>query len=419
MYLLSDILTYMRRILKTPSNAVITDSLLVDYVNRFWINDVDARIQLFDLKTKYQFITQPGVDKYNMPLYNLQIETPPLPPAGLGQTLGYYPVYQGFTSPAYINGIDCAIQTQKDGFYNIWPNIVQYLQSAAIGNGGTFYSFKLPILPAVTPPNPPLNALLRGHVDINGIISSAGSPASAGVNDPPVGAVGNAFNSNIPVTSVESRVFITTLDSNGVNVIVTDSGQFLTGATGAINYGLLMNPGSAPFGNTALTDTFGNPNMYSETLNTINYVTGQVNVNFPTAIPTGNNINVQCFYFQSGLPRAILFYNNVITLRNVPDNQYLVELDAFYTPAAYLNTTDSIQFGYMSEYIARGAARKILSDTGDWDQFNAYESLFIEQERLVWKRSQRQWTATRTESIYSQGLDHGLAGNTNFSGGTI
>jgi hypothetical protein len=55
----------------------------------------------------------------------------------------------------------------------------------------------------------------------------------------------------------------------------------------------------------------------------------------------------------------------------------------------------------MSEYLGRGTARKILSDTGDWDQFNAYEPLFREQEMLVWKRSQRQNTSTRTQTLYS------------------
>ena len=55
----------------------------------------------------------------------------------------------------------------------------------------------------------------------------------------------------------------------------------------------------------------------------------------------------------------------------------------------------------MCEYISRGAARKLLSDTGDWDQFDRYEPLFLEQEMLVWKRSQRQFTATRTDTIFS------------------
>ena len=52
-------------------------------------------------------------------------------------------------------------------------------------------------------------------------------------------------------------------------------------------------------------------------------------------------------------------------------------------------------------YTSRGAARKLLSDQGDWDQFNQYEPLYREQEQLVWARSQRQFTSTRTQTIYS------------------
>ena len=66
---LTDIITYVRRIVKTPSDTIITDALLIDYINRFWLMDVDARIQLFDMKTTYQFQTTPGVDQYNMPLF--------------------------------------------------------------------------------------------------------------------------------------------------------------------------------------------------------------------------------------------------------------------------------------------------------------------------------------------------------------
>ena len=84
-----------------------------------------------------------------------------------------------------------------------------------------------------------------------------------------------------------------------------------------------------------------------------------------------------------------------------------MELDAYLTPAGFLASSQAIQFGYMCEYIARGAARKILSDTGDWEQFNAYEKQFLEQRTLVWKRSQRQFTANRTQTIYSQGINQG------------
>jgi len=136
-------------------------------------------------------------------------------------------------------------------------------------------------------------------------------------------------------------------------------------------------------------------------------------------IPSGGNINAQCFYYQSGLPRAVLYNNNTLTFRTVPDQQYLVEIDAYLSPSAFLNADNAFHFGYMAEYIARGAARKILSDTGDVDQLQFYEPLFREQEMLVWKRSQRQFTSTRTQTIYSQGtaqvkLDYNNFGGTSF-----
>lgn len=125
------------------------------------------------------------------------------------------------------------------------------------------------------------------------------------------------------------------------------------------------------------------------------------------------------FYFECGLPRTILFYNNTITLRSPPDTQYLVEIDAYLSPAAFFDQTQAIPFAYMAEYIARGAARKILSDTGDIEQFQFYEGLFREQEMLVWKRSQRQFTATRTSTIYSEGINQGQGGFNNIGGNSI
>ena len=391
MNLLSDVITYIRRIIKSPSNNTITDELLIDYINRFWIMDVDARIQLFDLKTKYQFQTTPTVDKYNMPLYDLQIETPsPMIP----QTIGKYPVYQGFLGPAYINGVQVPFYTQKDSFYKSWPNIVQNLQNITIGDGVTTnFDLSFPILSNSTPANPPINGILRGHVDLAGIIATGNNI------DPPLTTT---FLTTIPTTSVDAAVFITSQSSTGENIVVTDSGQFLSND---INYGLLMSPGKAPYGNTGLSGG------YSTTLNTVNYLTGQVNVTFPVAPADGANISAQVYYFQSGLPRGILFYNNTLVLRSPPSQQFLVELDAYLSPAAFLNTTDALQYGYMAEYIARGAARKILSDTGDIEQFQFYEPLFKEQELLVWKRSQRQWTSTRTQTIYSQGLNQGSGNN--------
>ncbi len=409
---LKDIITYVRRIIKSPSNTDISDNLIIDYINRFYMMDVDARMQLFDLKTKYQFQTSPGVDQYNMPLYNVQSETSGSPNA---QDIGMYPVYQGFLGPAYINGVQISFQTQRDLFFRNFPNIVQQSNVVGIGNGTAGpYNLQFTIVPNTNslPLNPPVEYLLRGHVDITGIIATGnnvdpffGTTLSNDGLIPP--------NMNIPSTSIYPAIYFTSIDANGNSIVVQDSGQFLqtTGPTvNHANYGLLMTPGNAPFGYSALSGG------YSTTLNTINYLTGVANVTFPAIIPSGAQINGQCFFFQSGLPRAILFNNNIITLRSPPDRQYLVELDAYLSPSAFFNTEAAIPFGYMAEYLARGAARKILSDTGDVEQFMFYEPLFREQENLVWKRSQRQFTATRTHTIYSQGGGQGNLGYNSYSG---
>lgn len=355
-------------------------------------------------------MTVPTVDKYNMPLYSVQTE-----PAG---PIGMYPVYQGFLGPAYINGIDVQFQTQQNSFYSFWPKVTQQLPIVAIGDGTAGpYNFNLPILQAYqnVPANPPFSGLLRGHIDISGI-AATGQNQDPPVNDTLLIQTDNTkpyFNTSIiPSTSVDSAFFITATDVTGASVVVQDSGQFLTNN---VNNGLLMTSGPAPYGIQAL------PGGYSQTtlINTVNYLTGQVNVTFPQPIPVGNEINVSCYFFETGLPRAILFYNNTLVLRSPPATQYLVELDAYLSPAAFFSTSQSLPFAYMSEYIARGAARKILADTGDIEQFQFYEGLFREQEMLVWKRSQRQFTSTRTQTIYSQGQNQGTGGQSTFGAGTL
>jgi hypothetical protein len=395
MNLLDDIITYIRRIIKSPSNSQITDNLLVDYINRFLLMDMDARMQLFDFKTKYQFQTTPGIDQYNMPLYAYQS-------SDLQSPIASFPLYQGFLPNLKVDGIVCPLYTQSDLFDNLFPNYVQQQTQVATGNGGSSYTINLPFFPAIP-----------GHVDLTGII--AASPTST-PQDP---ILGTTLNTNVPQSSVYAGVYIYATGPNGQNIIVQDSGQFLSDNTDGDLYGLLMSQGQSPNGGTPLSG--GSPpvdNYYSTTENTVNYNTGLVNVNFPVNIDEGTIISAQCYYYEQGIPRSILFRNNILTVRPPPDTQYLIEIDAYLTPAAFLNTGNAIPFGYMAEYISRGAARKILADTGDIEQFQFYEPLFKEQETLVWKRSQRQFTATRTDTIFSNSGNRANGGYNASSGGT-
>jgi len=380
MFLLSNIITYVRRIVKTPSNASLTDNLIIDYINRFWISDIQARAQLYDFKTKYQFQTIPQICDYNMPVYQIQYE-------GQNPTtqIGTYPVYQGFTGTGYVNGIQIPMYTQRDAFWKIWPNYIQSLPHAAQGDGTTGpFQINAPYFPAIP-----------GHVDMTGVIAAA----NGGTVEDPIFAT--TIPPNIPYTSIFPAVYITYQNPNGGTTTISDSGVFLSTSTDGHLYGLLIeysNPGSFnpnPFGYSTL------PGGYSTTMNTIDYQSGIINVTFQTPTIDNSPIQVQSYYFQQGIPRAILQYNNVLTIRPPSNIPYLIELDAYLTPSAFLNTSQALQFGYMEEYIARGAARKILSDTGDVEQFMFYEQFFREQELLVWKRSQRIITSNRTGTIYS------------------
>lgn len=383
MNLLSDIITYIRRIVKTPSNSSLSDNLIIDYINRFWIMDVDARMQLYDLKTTYQFETIPQVCDYNMPLYTPQSSTSQ-------STIAPYPVYQGFTGTAYVNGIEVQMYTQKDQFWKVFPNYVQSLTSVETGDGTTTsFSFTLPYFPAIP-----------GHVDMTGIIYNYSN--SSTLLDPIFATqVPNSSGTpTIPYANIQPGVFITYQNNDGSTTTITDSGVFLSGNTSSEITGILIqssNPGTInpnPFGYTILGS--------SATANsTVNYITGSVTLNCPTAPADGTDIQAQCYFYEQGIPRAILQYNNTLTIRPPPDIPYLIVLDAYLTPAAFLDSSQAIQFGYMCEYLARGAARKILTDTGDVEQFMFYEPLFKEQETLVWKRSQRIITSQRTPTIFS------------------
>ena len=359
--------------------------MIIDYINRFWIIDVDARMQLFDLKTKYIFESTPGVVDYNMPLYAIQTEPGP-------QNISYYPVYQGFFGVCGVNGIEVPFSTQRDVYYNSYPLYLQPLQQVATGDGTTTtFNFTLPYFPAIP-----------GHLDMTGMMMMGKTSSPVFVND-------GSFISVVPMTSVQGRVFITYTAANGSNVVVQDSGQFLQSSTDGDLYGLLMSPGVPPSGGIVLGA--GVNGTYSMTANTVNYKTGVINVTFASAPPAGTPIQVQGYFYEQGIPRSVLYYNNTITLLPPAFTQYVVELGAYLSPAAFLSSGASMPFAYMSEYIARGAARKILSDTGDVDQFMFYEPLFREQELLVWKRSQRVFTSSRTATLFSE--NQGQGGSTN------
>lgn len=318
--ILSDVIIWVRRIIKSPSDQTISDTTIGDYINRFYVYDMPERIQLFELARQYTFETIPNVFEYQFPYTN----------------------YQNVKSPVYCDAVLMGYTQSDDQFYKIFPELVQN-EVVTLGDGGPGpYNFILPRTP-----------ILRGFTD----------------------DLGNLL----------PYVYVTAIDNAGEQVYVVDDG----------NGNLIQCDGTFQFG----------PNGAPEPVNivgSVNYVTGALtDITFANSIDVGIPINVQYSPYSVGFPRVMLFYNNIFKLYPVPDRPYKIQIDTHTTPAAFMSTESAVPFAYMSEYIARGAARKILTDNADYDMFQFYEPLFREQENLVLRRTSRQNATQRTPTIYS------------------
>ena len=167
MNLLSDVITYVRRIVKTSGNTQLTDALIIDYVNRFYAYDVPARLQLFDLKTTWQLVAEPNVDRYNLPF----------DADGILQ-------FQMLMNPVECAGVRLAMYLQRQAFFSAYPNF-QTLEIDDYGDGvSTSYTF--------TTNN---TFIIRAHLDIIGCVAIQ----NAGV---------------VPFPSLQPGVWITGLDVN-------------------------------------------------------------------------------------------------------------------------------------------------------------------------------------------------------------
>jgi hypothetical protein len=71
--ILSDIIIWVRRLIKENSDQSISDVLIGDYINRFYIYDMSERVQLFELKRQYTFETIANIFQYQLPYENYQL----------------------------------------------------------------------------------------------------------------------------------------------------------------------------------------------------------------------------------------------------------------------------------------------------------------------------------------------------------
>lgn len=144
----------------------------------------------------------------------------------------------------------------------------------------------------------------------------------------------------------------------------------------------------------------------------INYVTGVFNFTYPIAPADGQAINSQTVPYQAALPFAMCYFDDKFILRPVPDQPYKVDMEVYVQPTELLTIDQEPNLRQWWQYIAYGAAKKILEDRMDLDSVQMIMPEFKTQELLVLRTTIVQQTKERVSTIYTdQGLYGGGPGN--------
>jgi hypothetical protein len=158
-------------------------------------------------------------------------------------------------------------------------------------------------------------------------------------------------------------------------------------------------------GNALQVNDDGDGNLIGDVgvgTNTVNYTTGAVDVTFSASIPNPNEITIFTVPYVASRPEAMLFFDNQFILRPVPDKIYRVEVEIYRQPSYLMNTSSVPELKQWWQYIAYGAAKKVLEDRQDMESLSAIMPGFKEQERLVLRRTIVQQTNERVATIYTE-----------------
>jgi hypothetical protein len=338
----------VRRLTRSPSDAQLSDYDLNNYINTFVVYDFPEHLRMFNLRTTFTFICNPYQDEYFT-------DTASFAGATSNQLYNFQNRYLSIADPVYIGGYQSLYSQSREQFFGIYPKINNISSIGVRGNGIT-YSF-------------------------TGTINSQQQTINPYVN-------------NQSSVLLKNQVLFDSIGVNGIGVSLIDVPVVDTVTGFQTNVGNLYPPNALP---TAVPTTV-------IAGNNINYFTGNYTITFPSANPpgAGQPINSQVVPQITSIPQALLYYDNRFVLRPIPDQPYRVQFEAYQMPIALLQENQSPQLEEWWQYIAYGAARKILQDRMDLDTVALVEPEFREQERLCLRRTIVQYTNERVATIYTE-----------------
>lgn len=266
-----------------------------------------------------------------------------------------YPIdvnkYQSFRDPVYIDGLRASYYKDRGTFYGWWPNVRTYLQPV-FGDGVT-----------------------------------------------------TIFNFTLTPTPICRTTFMaSTTDATGFQLICADDGgrQQLFGNLLQVERDSVGNM-TPPFPDTSPLPPTPLPNPpYNNVLGQINYITGAVNITWPTPPAAGVPIRVNFFTASTGRPTSVLYWNNQITVRPIPKFSHKIELETYRTPLQMLNETDKPFLHNLKRFLSLGVAVNVLSRIGDNDRKLQLMPEFEAAQGRVLERQANEEIGQANATIFNQ-----------------
>lgn len=188
---------------------------------------------------------------------------------------------------------------------------------------------------------------------------------------------------------IQSEVAFSSIDSSG-NAIVLRDVPVVDANGNPTNVGNLYALGAEP----------AIPPAAIIATNTINYVTGVYSITFSATPAQGELIEAHTIVYSPTRPNALLFFNNEISIRPIPDKAYRISFEVESLPSELLNNNDVPDLKEWWQYIAYGAAKKILEDRTDFESIAPIILSMKEQEIFVMRKTIQQQSTQRTRTIY-------------------
>lgn len=363
---LQSIMTKVRRLTRTPSEAQLSNAELQEYINTFIVYDFPEHIRTFNKKIEFTWTCNAFQDTYSTDITNPAWEKNPL--------FDFKNLYITVHPPLYIAGFSSMFSQSPEQFYGIYPKVRSIAQIGSSGDGVT--------------------TTFTGQINTNQSILSPGQVTQQAL--------------------LQGQVLFSSIDSNGNSLAMVDLPVINTGSGNPTINGNLYPSGSQ----------FGLVPIAVDPTNTINYVTGRFTVTFqnqlgaPTAPGAGIPINSQTVPQALGRPQSMLFFDNTFVLRPVPDQPYSINFEVYKRFDALVGLNDDPELQEYWQYIAYGAAKKIFEDRMDMDSVAMIMPEFKTQQQLMLRRTNVQLSNERTATIYTEQSQYGYgSGGFGWGGG--